>query len=135
MYQRCYSYGISSKMCQNYLDFWPKINILVMKFWYFVNRHSDRSLKMPKTVFQSQFSMSKTKWIFMQCLINSIFEPLYCLKSCPILVSLAFCLFTKYILHTIIYLECNDFNPLYFSGDFINATLWQYHDISYHSNS
>ena len=134
MYQRCYSYGISSKVCQIYLDFWLKINILVMKFWYFVNRHNDRSLKMPKTVFQSQFSTSKTKWIFNAMFDKFNFWTIILSKIMP--NSCQPCvLFIHKILHTIIYLECNDFNPLYFSGDFINATLWQYHDISYHSNS
>ena len=28
MYQRRFDYGISSEGCQNYFDFWPKINIL-----------------------------------------------------------------------------------------------------------
>ena len=101
-------------------------------YWYFVNRHSDRSLKMPKTqksIFYVKNQMNLyamfDKFNFWTSILSKIMP-----NSCQPCI-----LFIHKILHTIIYLECNDFNPLYFSGDFINATLWQYHDISYHSYS
>ena len=73
--------------------FCPRIVMLKGKRCILRIRGAPVRQKVPKSYFQSQFSMSKIKSKFF---LDSIFEPLYFLKLGPIFEGPKLCQFTKY---------------------------------------